>query len=703
MGIIIKDIKILDDAYSVLNDETHERLLKNLSKINIFVGENNSGKSRLLRSFFTNKLSDEPDESIFPPLVFVPTDDSIIKLNDKNSSLILPEKNIFENLRSDFNNLKKELENLRNTKYKIIKTDSVIVAIHKYLDEIEINKLSPKKVSYFVPLKNLKSHLINLQKAYSTSTNGIDHVSVGETYLAILDQFLFKWGDGIFDLKLYFTFNRIYIPMLRGLRSLGGNDIYLNRTIMDYFRRSIEGKQLESMIKEERIEIFTGLNVYQEVKDHLLGDLNKRNLIKEYEEYLSKQFFDNKPIALIPKEDKKNEDGKIDEILTIKIGNEKEKPIYNLGDGIQSIIIMTLPLYLHKDENYVNSNNLVFIEEPENLLHPGLQRKLMDTFNDVENFSNFQFFITTHSNHFLDLSLDYEDISIFTIKKEFEDSELENKEEDPKFLVEDLSYGDTNALELLGVRNSSVFLSNCTIWVEGITDRYYIKNYFDIYQEYLNEKAKNRYIDFMEFREDYHYSFVEYAGSNIVHWSVLEGLGEADKINVDRLCGSIFLIADKDADDAKIERKDKLKENLKEGFYLLTCREIENLLSEDVLLEIIKDYQIGEDESEREKFVCEEFSRKDYIDEPLGGFITNNILKDISKKRKYGEKTIDSSLKLDFCKKAVDHTNELKNLSQDTIKLCNCIYKFIAEKNGYNSMIPMYEELCQECGLFKDI
>ena len=33
---------------------------------------------------------------------------------------------------------------------------------------------------------------------------------------------------------------------------------------------------------------------------------------------------------------------------------------------------------------------------------------------------------------------------------------------------------DANILRELGVRNSSVFLTNATIWVEGITDRMYM-------------------------------------------------------------------------------------------------------------------------------------------------------------------------------------------------------------------------------------
>lgn len=80
------------------------------------------------------------------------------------------------------------------------------------------------------------------------------------------------------------------------------------------------------------------------------------------------------------------------------------------------MIIILLSLLLCNDEIKENENILVFIEEPEQLLHPGFQRKLIEVLLNCEDFSNFQFFFTSHSNHFLDITLDYDDVSIFTIK-----------------------------------------------------------------------------------------------------------------------------------------------------------------------------------------------------------------------------------------------------------------------------------------------
>ena len=128
-----------------------------------------------------------------------------------------------------------------------------------------------------------------------------------------------------------------------------------------------------------------------------------------------------------------------------------------------------------------------------------------------------------------------------------------------------------------------MFLSNCTIWVEGITDRLYFRHYLKLYFEHLKEKDDSS----IEFKEDFHYSFVEYGGLNITHWSFLDN--EEHPINVDTLCGKLFLIADKDKN--KDERHKELEKKLGDRFYCLRCKRVENLLSKEVLLKVIEDYE----------------------------------------------------------------------------------------------------------------
>src|SRR5690606_38667289 len=147
--------------------------------------------------------------------------------------------------------------------------------------------------------------------------------------------------------------------------------------------------------------------------------------------------------------------------------------------------------------------------------------------------------ITTHSNHLLDLTLDIQHVSVYTFKR---NGDLDGV---PQFVFENVDNDSSEVLRLLGVRNSSVFLTNCTIWVEGITDRIYLRRYLELYISRLNRKI---------FKEDIHYSFVEYGGSNITHWSFLSESDESiPNIIVDRLCGKLFLITDRDGAGLKMD------------------------------------------------------------------------------------------------------------------------------------------------------
>lgn len=95
MGIIIKEMKIPNDSYSFISDDGEKGdVLKNLSKINIFVGENNSGKSRFLRFLVATKN-----------LNFIPNDEDFFKIiqaipclkenlsNALNAPITMPELN----------------------------------------------------------------------------------------------------------------------------------------------------------------------------------------------------------------------------------------------------------------------------------------------------------------------------------------------------------------------------------------------------------------------------------------------------------------------------------------------------------------------------------------------------------------------------------------------------------------------------------
>lgn len=623
MPSLISAIRIPDDSYVFQSTDCQETIF-NLSKINIFLGENNSGKSRLLRRIVSNDITYKHSDVKFE------------LLND-----------FISKIKTEFGEYFKRA-GLSNFSYT-----------NKVLSELNYTEYINDSYNVLSKLEELRNIIISLEKNTDTSTNYISHKNIGKALkeifvrnLPLIDKSLTFEQDLTTQLEVP-SFTKHYIPILRGMRPLAEKeDLYHLRTVKDYF----------SGTDSLPFELFTGINSYQQIKESLLGNLTNRRLVKEYEEYLAGTFFEGKPIALIPSINS--------DVLTIKIGDEKEQPIYNLGDGIQTIIILTLPLFLNKGKNL-----LIFIEEPEIYLHPALQRKLLETLLKHDGFENYQYFITTHSNHFLDLTMDYSDISIYSLRKYFDEGEHEEK--NAKYIIENLSYGDTSALELLGVRNSSVFLSNCTIWVEGITDRLYFRHYLEKYMEHLRDTSSDSY---KELREDYHYSFVEYGGGNITHWSFLQELDGETTINVGRLCGKLFLIADGDNDaTSKKPRHQKLSDKLGDRFYLLRCREVENLLSKDILGKVISDYE--------GVAYTPDFVEEDYKDKYLGEFIEEKL--GSSKKRRGSYKSDSGTIKdkPTFCKKALGYIEDWNNLSDEAKQISEKMYQFILQNNTNGQLL----------------
>jgi predicted ATP-dependent endonuclease of OLD family len=316
---------------------------------------------------------------------------------------------------------------------------------------------------------------------------------------------------------------------------------------------------------------------------------------------------------------------------------------------------------------------IFFFEEPETHLHPGFQRIFIETLQRKE-FSSFQYFITTHSNHFLDITLDQDNISIYSFRK--------NKYNTNQFLIENVKSGDNNVLQEIGVKNASVFLSNCTIWVEGITDRIYIRKYLEVF---MNSTENTEGVIF---REDYHYSFVEYSGGNITHWSFLDNQDDNhSNINVDRICNHLFLITDQDGagetkdgsgveKKVKQERHEKLKTKLGDtNYHCLDCREIENALSPDILKAVIKDR-----ERENTKFIVKpkSFEYEKYQYAKLGKYIEDHL-----EDRKYKIQDDSGTIydKTSFAKSAFNHIKTLEDLSQPALDLTKKIYEFIKRHN----------------------
>lgn len=354
-------------------------------------------------------------------------------------------------------------------------------------------------------------------------------------------------------------------------------------------------------------------------------------------------FFDGQKVEIIASLKEK--------CIILYVGGEERK-IHEIGDGIQTIILLLFPIFTAK------KNSWILIEEPETYLYPGLQRIFIQTLieNQYLRKLNLMFFFSTHSNHFLDLSLDHKEISIFQFKK-FETD---------KFQIRTNITPNQDTLNLLGVNTSSVFLTNTSLWVEGPTDRKYLSFFLKKYCESKNLQP---------LKEDIDFAFFEYGGNLIAHYLFDKDDFEADeevvreKINSFSLSNRIYLLADEDGakgSTKKGRRRKALQElsNKSKNFkYQNTeLREIENLLPltviDNFMGELIKSTQAINVEKT-------DFKKKDYDSIGIGQFYEDQLKnKGVLVKNQKSFKADSGTLKNDFKIKLCDFTIK-SNLSYE--------------------------------------
>ncbi len=503
----------LSDWSDYSSKNTGDENYLSLGKLNIFIGRNNSGKSRLIRLLY----------------------------GSDNSSI---------RCRLDDDNLDQKMGILNNIHSFVPLGASINTVNGTQLDNL-LKMPSPFLLSENdrTILNNLITEVRKLKGGHSSSSNMNSQSISG--LRAHLKGFYDLNNEDILD-SLNITkinTNKIYIPILRGMRPISSehDTPYLERTHIDYFSGN----------DNLRDGIHTGENLYSLLRKFLLGLPEQREKIKVYEELLSQKFFENQLVTIIPKYD--------EDVINVKIANEPQLPIQNLGDGLQQIIIITSIAYL------TEKPSIILIEEPENCLHPGFLRQLISFLLDD---TPHQYFVTSHSNHLLEFAEERTDTLAHKLKK---------IEKDKKFEFEITTVSkDRDILLDLGVKSSSLYLSNCTVWVEGITDRLYLKIYMKKYLSHLKESNVEKYQFYNKFMDNYHYGFVEYQGGNLAHWSFNDDNEVIDELKALSVSTPIFLIADGDI-KGKADRVQTLEEQLADQFFILKGKEIENLIPDNII------------------------------------------------------------------------------------------------------------------------
>lgn len=228
------------------------------------------------------------------------------------------------------------------------------------------------------------------------------------------------------------------------------------------------------------------------------------------------------------------------------------------GSGLKTIIATLTLLHIIPclSGNY---KNVFAFEELENNLHPSLERKLLKHIKTYsEKHSDSLIFLTTHSNVSIDLFGKYEKAQIVRVCNNGHSSSVEPvfSEYDKRVLLDDL-----------GVKASDLLQSNCVIWVEGPSDRIYIKKWIELF-------GGN------DLEEGLDYQFIYYGGALLSHYSATDK--ETDSlIKMLEINRNSYVVMDSDKrspEDKWKNRVERITKELPEAHWVTAGKEIENYL-----------------------------------------------------------------------------------------------------------------------------
>lgn len=246
-------------------------------------------------------------------------------------------------------------------------------------------------------------------------------------------------------------------------------------------------------------------------------------------------------------------------------------PLSKTGSGLKTIILMLVNLFLIPALSPGSGQYYVYaFEELENNLHPALQRRVFDYLcSYAENHGHVRIFLTTHSPVAINIFGKRELALLHHVEKDGNCSTINSIGS---------YYDKLDILEDLDIKPSDILQSNGIIWVEGPSDRLYIKRWLDLFTD-------------SRFVEGRDYQFLYYGGKLLSHYELIDEEAVESKRKTDGLISILKTnrnaVIVMDSDNKKLEDAiNKTKQAIKKAFadkqymcWVTYGKEVENYLT----------------------------------------------------------------------------------------------------------------------------
>lgn len=237
--------------------------------------------------------------------------------------------------------------------------------------------------------------------------------------------------------------------------------------------------------------------------------------------------------------------------------NGARYPLSKMGSGLKTILLVLINLLVCTKEK---ETKIFLFEELENNLHPALQRRLFNYIYDYAMEQDIVVFMTSHSHVSINCYFDKESANIYHVEKNNGISTVKKIE----------NYLDkAELLDDLDVRASDLLQSNGIIWVEGPSDRIYIKKWISLLDSTLKENE--------------HYQFAYYGGRLLSHYTASMEENDLIKILLTNRNSAIVIDSDKRNKQMSINAtKKRVQSEFEENnlfCWITKGKEIENYIS----------------------------------------------------------------------------------------------------------------------------